>query len=253
MSTALRPVPNPAPSRAVAYCRVSTTGQATEGVSLEAQQAKLEAMAALDEHDLVETITDEGRSACSLRRPGVQRLIMMIEAGEVDAVLVTRLDRLTRSVRDLSDLIELCNRQGVALVSHAESLDTGTAAGRMVCSMLGVVAQWQREDISEKTIETLAHVRSQGKRTGTVPYGFTADSDGALHEDAQEQAALADLRSLRSLGLSFATVARRLTDYGHARRNGKPWTRGAVRRLENPEQTRIERRRKPTRSLRTGA
>ena len=232
MATPLRPVPDPPPARAVAYVRVSTPGQAETGISLEAQEAKLRALASLNDYVLADLICDEGESGRSLRRPGAQAVLRMVRRGEVDAVLVARLDRLTRSVRDLVDLIELCNRKGVALVSAQESLNTGTAAGRMVVHMLGVVAQWQREDISERTTQALAHIRAQGRRAGTVPYGYVADEDGRLTEDPAEQDDLAELRRLRATGLSLRATAAELTAQGRRNRNGGPWHATSVRRLE---------------------
>ena len=92
-------------TRAVAYMRVSTTKQADEGVSLEAQRAKLIAYAALYDVVLVEVIVDAGVSAKTLDRPGLAKALGMIRSGRADALLVVKLDRLTRSVRDLGQLV----------------------------------------------------------------------------------------------------------------------------------------------------
>ncbi len=84
-------------------------------------------------------IVDGGESAKDLKRPGVRRLLALIEDAEVGAVIVAKLDRLTRSVRDLCALLELFEKRKVALIPVAESLDTGSAAGRLVITIMGAV------------------------------------------------------------------------------------------------------------------
>src|SRR5690606_26004464 len=91
-------------ARVVAYVRVSTDKQASDGNSLDAQRAKLEAYAAAFGLEVVALEVDAGVSAKSLDRPALQRALAMLDAGEADGLLVTKLDRLTRSVRDLCEL-----------------------------------------------------------------------------------------------------------------------------------------------------
>jgi DNA invertase Pin-like site-specific DNA recombinase len=98
--------------------------------------------------------------------PGLQRVLAMVQNREVQAVIVAKLDRLTRSVRDLCELLELFERRGVALISLAESLDTSSAAGRLVINIMAAVSQWEREAIGERTRDALRHKRSQNERGG---------------------------------------------------------------------------------------
>src|SRR4051812_8154716 len=107
--------------RSIGYVRVSTERQADRGVSLEAQEAKIRAMATVQGADLIDVIVDGGESAKSMNR--------LVNKGEVQAIIIAKLDRLTRSVKDLCSLLELLEKRKVALVSVAESLDTSTAAG----------------------------------------------------------------------------------------------------------------------------
>src|SRR5262245_60811472 len=99
-------------TRAVAYVRVSTDKQVDHGVSLAAQQAKVEAYAKLFELDLVAVEVEAGVSAKSLARPALDRALGMLRDGAADALLVVKLDRLTRSVRDLCDLVDRYFRDG---------------------------------------------------------------------------------------------------------------------------------------------
>ena len=122
--------------RAIGYVRVSTDKQADHGVSLEAQEAKIRAMAVVQGAEIVDLIIDGGESAKNLDRPGMERLLALVDQGKVQTVIIAKLDRLTRSVKDLAELLERFQRRGVSLVSVAESLDTGSAAGRLVINMI---------------------------------------------------------------------------------------------------------------------
>jgi DNA invertase Pin-like site-specific DNA recombinase len=159
--------------RAVGYCRVSTGKQE---LSLEAQREKVTAMAVVHDAD-IEVITDAGETAKNTDRPGLQTLLRMVDRREVDMVIILKLDRLTRSVKDLAELLERFRKHGVSLVSVAESLDTQSAAGRLVINILVSVGQWERETIGERTVAVLRHKRASGKVFNHVPYGFERDGD----------------------------------------------------------------------------
>jgi site-specific DNA recombinase len=141
--------------RAIGYIRVSTDNQADKGCSLEAQREKIRAMAVVQGTEVADLIVDAGESAKNLKRPGMERVLKLVQAGEVDKVIAAKLDRLTRSARDLADLLEIFQRKGVSLVSVAESLDTGSAAGRLVLNIMVSVSQWEREAIGERTRDAL--------------------------------------------------------------------------------------------------
>jgi DNA invertase Pin-like site-specific DNA recombinase len=103
------------------YARVSTAGQAESGLSLSAQEEKIRAMAVVRGSELTELIVDAGESAKSLKRPGITRVLSLVETGRVDAVIIAKLDRLTRSVADLAALLKVFERRGVSLVSVADA------------------------------------------------------------------------------------------------------------------------------------
>ncbi len=115
--------------KAVGYARVSTDQQADRGVSLQAQMERVRAMATVQGAELLDVVVDGGESARSMRRPGLQRLLTLVEAGEVQAIIVAKLDRLTRSVKDLCSLLELFEKRRVALISVAESSIRARLAG----------------------------------------------------------------------------------------------------------------------------
>src|SRR5712691_7445590 len=210
-------------ARAVGYIRVSTEKQADHGVSLDAQHAKLTAYAHLYDVELVDIMVDAGVSAKTLERPGLQRALAMLRKGQATALLVAKLDRLTRSVKDLGTLVEeYFSSAGITLLSVADAIDTRTAAGRLVLNVLGSVAQWERETIGERTRDAMAHKRTSGERTSFhAPYGFHLAADGkTLLTDAAEQALLAAIREARQRGLSQRAVVGELAQQGFTTRKG---------------------------------
>ncbi len=221
-------------TRTVAYVRVSLDKQAEKGVSLEAQRAKVEAYAALYDLQLVEVIVDAGLSAKTLDRPGLNRALDMLRKGQAEALLVVKLDRLTRSVRDLGELVEKYFANGkAALLSVSEQVDTRSASGRMVLNIMTTIAQWERETIGERTSVSMRYKQDQGEYTGgDVPYGFAIGEDG-LHLVAHEaeQAVLRQARALRQAGLSLRAVAGELARRGLASRIGKPFAASQVARM----------------------
>jgi site-specific DNA recombinase len=222
--------------KAIGYVRVSTDRQAEQGVSLEAQEAKIRAMATVQSAELLDVIVDGGESAKSLSRPGLQRLLDLINASKVDTVIVAKLDRLTRSVKDLCGLLELFEKRKVALISVAESLDTGSAAGRLVITIMAAVSQWEREAIGERTCDALRHKRGKGERVGNIGFGYRLAADGVhIEPDAAEQAALAAIRTLRSSGHSLRAVAGALNNSGHRTRRGTQWRLESVVRAINQD------------------
>ena len=217
--------------KAVAYLRVSTEDQAARGVSLEAQRAKIEAYAGLYDLELVAVVEDAGVSARTMDRPGLQRALAMLARGEAQALIVLKLDRLTRSVRDLGELLEGPFARA-ALLSVGEQIDTRTAAGRLVLNVLASVAQWERETIGERTATAMAHKKTKGERVGAVPYGYGLGADGhALVPVAAEQAVIAEARRLKASGLALRAIAAELERAGMVARNGRRFEAAQVQRM----------------------
>jgi len=214
--------------KTVAYVRVSTEDQAREGVSLSAQEARIASYCAAMGWAVSETVRDAGESAKSLKRPGIATVLGFVRGGLVGRIVVAKLDRLTRSVRDLADLIDLCAKHDVALVSVGETLDTSTAAGRMVVNMLGVVAAWEREAIGERTSTALAHKRQQRTAYGPTPFGYVRVGD-ALVPEPNEQDALNEAARMDRLGASFREIAAYLTERGAKPHRGQRWYASSVR------------------------
>ena len=213
---------------AIAYIRVSTSEQAGSGLGLESQRARVTGMAAVKDWTLIDVIEDAGASGKDSNRDGLREVMAQVNAGLVSAVIVAKLDRLTRSVADLGAMVDLFAKRGVALVSTGESIDTSTAMGRAMVNMIGVFAQLERESIGERTRDALAVKRERGERAGTVPFGYRDAGDGSLIEDDGEQQQLATMREMRARGETFAAIADSLNAAGVRTRRGGALTRQGI-------------------------
>ena len=174
------------------YRRVSTDKQADEGYSLDVQREKLEAYSkTLSNVREVRDYMDDGYSGSSLDRPGMQRLIHDIQAGEVTHVVVVKLDRLSRSQKDTLHLIEdIMLPANVAFISILESFNTDTAFGRAMVGILSVFAQLERENIFERTRGGMRKRVEKGywPGGGRTPYGYDYDpAQGILVQNGQAE------------------------------------------------------------------
>lgn len=226
--------------KAVGYIRVSTAGQAEEGISLEAQEERIREWARYNKADAVVLFRDEGISGRRTgNRPGLQAALEAIDKG--DALVCYSLSRLSRSIRDTLNLSERLQKQGADLVSLSESIDTTSAAGKMVFRMLAVLAEYESEIIGERVATAWHQKRRKGEKTGgDVPFGYRVRK-GKLYEDRTEQEAVRLVLNLRGKGESLRGICRVLESAGISRKSGIPdWHPVAVRRIIR----RVERDRK---------
>ena len=208
----------------VGYIRVSTREQADSGLSLEAQRDKVMATAQARGVTLAEVLTDAAESGKDLKRPAAQRIVDLAQGKLLAGVIIAKLDRLTRSVYDLAFLVRLFNRNDVALVSAAEWLDTGSAAGRMVLSVVTAMAEMEREQIGERTSAALQAKLKRGEPAGNVRYGWRyVGKNEPVVEDAHEQMILGWIQAARAEGRSLRAIADELNTRGHKTRSGSPW------------------------------
>ncbi len=216
---------------AIGYIRVSTEGQAVDGVSLDAQRAKIEAWASLNDYDLIAVHVDAGISGKGMdNRPGLQAALADCRKGS--ALVVYSLSRLARSTKDTILISERLAKSGADLVSLSERIDTTSAAGKMVFRLMAVMAEFERDQISERTVTAMQFKKGKGELVGAVPYGFALSDDGVkLVENAVEQAVIVQAKELRASGLSLGKVATELDRRGLVSRNGKPFQATQVMRM----------------------
>lgn len=215
---------------AIGYTRVSTDSQATDGISLDAQQARIRAWCQANGYTLVGLHVDAGLSGCrSDNRPGLQSALS--EACKSKAALVVySLSRLARSTKDAIAISERLAKSGADLVSLSERIDTTTAAGKMVFRMLAVLAEFERDQIAERTKGALSHMRNEGKRiSGRLPYGYDLAPDGQnLLPNPQEQEGLRLILSLRKTGKGRRRIAAALIKQNIPTKTGARWSPQAI-------------------------
>lgn len=216
---------------AIGYLRVSTEGQAVDGVSLDAQRAKIEAWCLLNEYELMAVHVDAGISGKSAEnRPGLQAALADCRKGS--ALVIYSLSRLARSTQDTLAVSERLAKAGADLVSLSEKIDTTTAAGKMVFRMLAVLAEFERDQISERTLTAMQFKKNQGERIGAVPYGFgLADNGVHLISNPDEQAVITHAQALRTHGLSLRKIAAELHIQGFKARKGGVFQSEQIRRM----------------------
>lgn len=215
---------------AVGYVRVSTLEQASEGVSLDAQRDKLRAYCKFNGIKLIDIAADEGVSGGTLERPGLQHALGMLKRGRANTLVVMKLDRLTRSVRDLCALVDsYFGQERYHLLSVCGMVNTHNAAGRMMMLNLANYAQFEREIISERTYEAMQQLKAQGVKMGGSPYGYefsqVLDDKGrrTLVPHAGEQAMIARMATLHAGGVGFTDIARQFNAEGLRARRGGEW------------------------------
>jgi DNA invertase Pin-like site-specific DNA recombinase len=198
------------------YVRVSTDDQRRSAAGLEAQREAILRECKRREWELVEVVEDAGYSARDLRRPGVQAAIAELGRGKADALVVAKLDRLSRSMIDFTALMAKAQKQGWALVALDCAVDTTTPAGEAMANVLATFAQFERRLIGQRTREALASKRAQGVKLGrprAVPHRVVNR-----------------IRRERSAGRSLAAIADDLNrDRVPTAQGGRQWWPATVR------------------------
>lgn len=217
--------------KAMGYVRVSTDEQAREGISLDNQKAKIESYCTLHDLELVGIIEDAGKSGKDLNREGIKTLVNSMKGRQINAVVVYKLDRLSRKVIDTLNLIELMRRQNIAFHSITDNIDTKTAMGKFFLNVMASLAQMERDLISERTRDALQHKISKNERAGQIPYGWTLTSDGkTLMVNPREQKAISLIRDLHDKGYSYRAICREL-EMEHYKPAGAKWHHQTIKNI----------------------
>jgi len=189
--------------RVVAYLRVSTTRQAEDGHGIDAQYAAIEREAKHRGWD-VTWVKDAGWSGSRVDRPGLAYALSILESGQAEALVVSKLDRLGRTVSGLSTAIEHAQKYSYALVALDMGIDTTTSGGRMILRVLAALAEWERDVIRERTRDALAAAKAKGIVPGpkaTHLPAATTEQITTLHEDGATLTAIAHALTTASVPL----------------------------------------------------
>jgi len=225
--------------RVATYARVSTQEQALEGTSLEFQHSQLTTYCQLQGWMVINSYTDPGYSGKDGNRPGLERLLSDAKIGLFDKVVVYKLDRLTRNLRLLLEIEQKLRGYHAFLTSVKESVDTSTGTGKMVFQMFGMIAEWERENIIERTRNgRLQRYKDGCWAGGKAPYGY-------VHNKATKKLAINEIEA-RIVRRLYSEYSEGKTLYGICEglnkdkvpgrgKNCKGWRSTAVRQvLLNP-------------------
>ena len=224
-------------NRSVAgYVRVSTEEQAQEGVSLAAQKHKIEVYCDLNDLQLVGIIEDAGISGKTLsKRPGIQEALNQLERGTITGLVILKLDRLSRSTRDILDLTDRFEKNDWELHSIMERLDTSSATGRFTLTLLASLAQLEREQISERTKAALAHKKENGEYLGSPPLGYQIEVSTSgkrnLVPVRAEQLVLQRIDDMRRDGMTYQQIADALNKSDVRTKRGKLFRKASIHYL----------------------
>jgi len=223
--------------KAFCYCRVSTTGQMEEGVSLDHQKERVTAWVKANGHELGGVYVETGSGSSADNRPELQRVMQAVCKAK-GVLVVYSLSRFSRSVVDTLNLAAQLEKSEAHLASLSESIDTSSAVGRMVFRMLSTLNQFEREMLVERTTNALGHMRRQNKRTGAIPFGYTLAADGeTLLPVATEQEVIQRITFQRAQGQTLVAIADHLNAAGVATKTpGKTWYGSTIASILNRQQ-----------------
>jgi site-specific DNA recombinase len=227
--------------RIATYTRISTD-EATQPYSPEAQAERLGAYtASQDDWQITRRFADQ-MSGAILELPGLQRALAEAQAKRFELLLVYRVDRLSRSVRGLAQILEALDDAGVLFRSATEPFDTASSAGRMMVQMLGVFAEFERATIVERVIAGMERKAARGEWIGQVPFGYRRDeaSSQLVPDPAQAPIVAEIFRRYAERLEGTATLARWLADRGYQTKRGVPFK--PARRPDHPAQPELPRR-----------
>lgn len=213
------------------YIRVSTQEQAKEGYSIPAQKERLMAYCTAQGWTDFKFYIDEGISAKDMNRPELNRLLNDVKTGKIHMILVYRLDRFTRRVKDLYTMLEELEKYKCAFKSATELYDTSNAMGRMFIGLVALLAQWETENLSERVKMALEEKVAGGERVGTAPFGFDLNEKEKLVANEKAVIILEMIRLLKA-GKSVNAIANYLSEVNDDK---DTWHASSVLRiLRNP-------------------
>lgn len=213
------------------YIRVSTDRQANEGDSLEEQESELRKFCDYRGYTIHNILIDKGKSGGNTNRPEYQKLITHVKAKKINAVVVKKLDRLSRSLLDFEHLMGLLQENEVDFISLRESFDTTSAMGKAMLRVALVFAQLEREQTSERLIDVLEYRASQGLYNGgTRPFGYS-NVNKELVPYQKEKRIIQTIFEKFLETRSITETARFLNTAGFLNRNNNKWDRRQVHKI----------------------
>lgn len=214
------------------YCRESTREQVLNGYNMDDQEKKIkayyEALYTGEGNELF--IMKEGKSGRHLKRPMFHELMKKIKNNEVNIVMIHNLDRLTRSIRDLGELLETFDKYNVQLVSLTERIDTTTPMGRFFVYLIVLLAQWEVDTLSDRAIRGENESARQGNysKGGKPPLGYIRSNNKLVIADSEKDLVIEIFHRIAS---GKDTVLSLLNDLRRNKVKGRIWGEATLWRL----------------------
>lgn len=216
------------------YIRVSTEDQVREGFSLGEQEEKLRQLCKYKDFEIYKIYKDAGISAKNMKdRPAFQQMLEDMKAGKLNYIVAYKLDRVTRSVRDLEVLISTLEQYHCYLICDRDDVNTSTANGRFFVRMLTVLSQLEIEIVSERTKFGLNGAIKAGHIPGKVPLGYYRDKDKTLKVDITTKDIVLRIFEMYLEGKSYQTISNILNDEKVLSPNNKKWCDSTIDRIIN--------------------
>lgn len=204
--------------KVLAYLRVSTDEQARSGLGLDAQRLAVTEAAKYRQWEIVSEYVEEGRSGKSMKRPVLREALDALDRGEADVLVVSKLDRLSRSVLNFAQIAERAKRGGWSLVALDVDVDTSSPSGELLVNVIAAMAQWEARMIGERTSAALQAKKARGARLGR-PVLVSPKARNLIVEE-------------RAAGRSLQAVADLLNAKGIPTPTGREWRKGRVAQVE---------------------
>ena len=216
------------------YIRVSTEDQAREGFSLGEQQEKFEQLCKYKDYKIYKVYKDAGISAKDMKhRPSFQKMLQDMREGKINYIVAYKLDRVTRSVRDLEVLISELEKHHCFLVCDRDDVNTSTANGRFFVRMLTVLSQLEIEIVSERTKFGMTGAIKAGHIAGPCPIGYYRDKDKVCRIDNSTKDIVLRIFNLYLQGKSYWQIAQIFNKEKVLYPEKKKWTDTMISRIIN--------------------
>lgn len=213
------------------YIRVSTEEQAKEGYSIPAQKERLTSYCKAMGWNDYKLYIDEGVTAKDMKRPKLQLLLDDVKKRRISLILVYRLDRFTRRVKDLHKMLEMLEANGCAFKSATETYDTSTAMGKLFITIVAALAEWETDNLSERVKMALENKVSGGERVGNIPFGYDLGEGNKLVKNEEGKKYMLDMVEKYETGWSLNRIA----NYLNLVNGSRNWTANTVLRIfSNP-------------------
>ena len=227
------------------YCRVSTTEQAEEGYSIDEQNIKIREYCEREGHEIYNLYEDRGISGKNItNRPGIKQLLQDATENKFDLVIVWKLNRISRKLLDILNIVELLNKHNIAFRSLTENFETETPSGKLQLNIMGAIGEFERETIAENVKMGLLARAKEGRWNGGVVLGYDLvelNNEGkkrkntVLKINEKEANTVRRIFELYSQGHGYKAVVNRVNKEGHkTKRNGEFAVSTVKEILQNP-------------------